>query len=460
MKIKRFFKTLMIFFTGNVLSKLVSFILLPLYTSALVPEQYGTFDLVMSFINLIAPIAFLQIWDGMFRFSFDCLDNHDKYKTINNAIMVFFVGIIVYTLLFSSISLFLKIEYFIYALIYGFIFAVQYMYSFSSRVFLKNKLFVFSGVANTLITAILNVVLIIAYKWDVKALYVSHIIGTLFQIIIMEIGLKLIKNFSFKSWEKKLVVKMIRFSFPLCIATVSYWLLSGFTKMIIYYQLGPAANGLYAVANKFASTITILITVVQYAWNEAAYLMAQDNDRTKSYELCIDLILKSVCFGSIILCLLIKIIFPYFIDSQYAAAVNIIPATIIGVAVNSVAGFLGTLFMTEKDTGYIMISTLISAGINIILGIAACFWVGLNGVVIALALAFSILMILRLIKLIKAYHIRVDWKNILLIVFLAFGICAFYLCDSILNIIICLLYSGIYLISIKKYLKPLLKLKR
>ena len=117
MKIKQFFKTLLVFFTGNVMSKLIALFLLPLYTSQLLPEQMGNYDIVMSIINLVAPIAFLQIWDGMFRFAFDYKENDSKYKIVNNSIIVSFAGIIAYLLIFSSISLFFQIDYFVYVLI-------------------------------------------------------------------------------------------------------------------------------------------------------------------------------------------------------------------------------------------------------------------------------------------------------------------------------------------------------
>ena len=71
MKIKRFIKTAFVFLTGNVLSKIISFLLLPIYTEKIDPAQFGNYDVAFTFINLIAPIAFFQIWDGMYRISFD-----------------------------------------------------------------------------------------------------------------------------------------------------------------------------------------------------------------------------------------------------------------------------------------------------------------------------------------------------------------------------------------------------
>lgn len=430
MNVKRFIKTAAIFFTGNVLSKLVSFFLLPLYTSRLSPEQYGSYDIVVSIINLIAPIAFLQIWDGVFRFAFDYETNEDKQKTINNGTFIYFCGIIFYIALFNAMSVYFEIEYSVYALLYGFFFALQYIYTFAARVYLKNKLFAVSGVINTVITAVLNIILILLFGWDVKSLYISHIVGIVIQLIIIEFSIGVIRKFKMSHIDKKLVLKMIRFSVPLCVATISYWLLSGYTKTLIHEKLSTYANGVYAVANKFASMITIAVTVFQYAWNEMAYMMANEQDRTKNYNICVDIMLKGTLWGTANICLLVKLVFPYLIDAQYSDALELIPACIIGVAFNSLAGFLGTLFMTEKKTGFILTSTLISAAINIVIGYIGCVLWGLQGAVVSLAIAFLLLLVLRIIKLIISYSVKVEVNNVLHLAVLAISVLGFALLDS------------------------------
>lgn len=429
-KIKRFINTTLVFFAGNVMSKLVSFFLLPLYTSRLLPEQYGSYDIAISLINVIAPIAFFQIWDAVFRFAFDYEKDDEKQKVINNGTFVFLCGIVFYTLLFFASTTYFKFEYKGYVLIYGLLFALQYVYTFAARVYLKNQLFVVSGVINTLVTSILNIVLILVFECDVSSLYISLIIGTIVQLIIIESSIGVARNFRASQIDKGLISKMLRFSVPLCVATISYWLLSGYTKMIIYEKLGVFANGLYAVANKFASLITILVTVFQYAWNEMAYMMSNEQDRSKTYNICIDAMLKSTLWGTAVICLAIKIVFPYFIDSQYSDALNLIPACMIGVAFNSLASFLGTLFMTEKRTSFILTSTLISSLFNVVLGYIGCKLWGLQGAIIALTASFLLLLILRIVKLVINYNVKIKINNILPLVVLIVSVLFFIYLDS------------------------------
>jgi len=458
-KLQRFVETAVVFFAGNMLSKLISFFLLPLYTSKIAPEQYGTYDLVMSFINLVAPIAFLQIWDGMFRFAFDYKKDQDKQRVISNTWCVMLAGVVVYGLMFCGLNAFFKFEYFGYILLYGFAYALHYIYTYAARVFLKNKLFVFSGLVNTLCTALLNILLIVGFGWDIKAIYVAATVGAVLQMVIIEWNVGVIRHFRPARTDKKLIVAMIKFSVPLCVATVSFWLLSGFTKVAITKNLGAAENGLYAVANRFASMITLVVSVVQFAWNETAYLMADDQNRTASYRVCIDLMMKAVCFGTAVLCLAIKVIFPWFVDAQYSEAIWLIPCTLIGVGANALAGFYGTLFMTEKKTGFILVSTLIAAGVNVALSGLVAKAYGLMGAVAVLAVSFALLMLLRLIKLCKEYDIRLKVISLTLpMAAVAASAVVFYFVESRLLLVgICVLFMLMFFASIRTFLKRFLQ---
>ena len=154
--------------------------------------------------------------------------------------------------------------------------------------------------------------------------------------------------------------------------------------------------GLYAVANRLASIVTVVLSIFQFAWNEAAYLMAHDEDRKKIYKsFVLYILLKFMCWITAMLIIFIKIIFPFYIGPQYQDAVLIIPATIIGVSANAVAAFISTLFMTEKKTSFIMKSTVIASIINVALSIFSARKFGVQGVVVTLMFSFIILLLLK-----------------------------------------------------------------
>ena len=58
---KKFIKTSIIYLIGNVLSKLIAFILIPIYTTYISPNIYGEFDLINSLISLVVPLSLGRI---------------------------------------------------------------------------------------------------------------------------------------------------------------------------------------------------------------------------------------------------------------------------------------------------------------------------------------------------------------------------------------------------------------
>ena len=129
-KIKNYIKTAFVYFVGNVFSKLIAFFLLPLYTNRLTPSVMGEFDYAVTLLSFIAPICFFQIWDAMFRFSFDYEDEVQKKKVISNAFTVTFIGMGIYSIVYFFLNRIVKFNVSMLVYIYGLMIALNYLYSF------------------------------------------------------------------------------------------------------------------------------------------------------------------------------------------------------------------------------------------------------------------------------------------------------------------------------------------
>ncbi len=432
-KLINFFRTAGLYLIGNVLSKLISFFLLPLYTSRLNPSILGEYDFVVTLMSFFAPICFFQIWDAMFRFSFDDSDVESKKCVISNSYLVCIVGVILYSAVFVVLSMVMSFQYVILVFVYGIFVSLSYQYSYLARVFMKNALFSLSGFLNCLVVAVVNIFMIVHLNCGLESLYISSILGMLVQCLVIELKIRSLRFISLKTYNKKMILKMIKFSLPLCIATISYWLLSGLTKFIIVNRLGNFENGLYTVTNKFAMFINLAVTVFQFAWNETAYMSNKDVQRGELYNVAIKYIIQFVFAASCGIMLFSRIIFPFFaVGEEYQGALVYLPITIIGVTFNSIASFAGTIFSTEKETKSIFFTTILAAGINCVLGPVLTKMAGLQGALVALAIAFGILMVARISLLRRAWTIYIGWKSYLALVLMLFTAWFITVCNNIL----------------------------
>jgi len=289
----------------------------------------------------------------------------------------------------------------------------------------------------------------------IDALYVSSIIGSIVQILIIEIREHAILSFRASYVSINNIKQMAKFSFPLCINTISYWLLSGYTKIVITNILGAESNGLYSIANKFTVLVTLLVSVFQFAWNEMIYLSANEKDNNKLYEKGISIIARLLLLGSGVFIIVIKLLFPYLVNKTYYDSFYIIPIALIGVAANSFASFTGTIFLSDKNSKLLVLTVFISAIANIFLVPLGCYSIGLIGAIGALGISYFINAFIRVFYLKNRYRIKIKFNYMYSAILLICSLLTFYLID---NILILLLFAIFYCIFSLWWLYPSLKI--
>jgi O-antigen/teichoic acid export membrane protein len=462
--LNQFLKTTGVFFIGNSLTKLISFFLLPLYTSRIEPESFGYFDLSISLLNLIIPLVYFQIWDSVYRYTFDYDTVFEKYIVISNGAVLHIISMFVYSIIFFLMTNYVDIDHKHFIYVYGLLFAMQYYYSFVTRSLQKNFLLVSTGFLNTLISLSLNVILIYFLDMGIEALYLSFIIGTSIQILFLEYKLKLLLNINIKKISIKFIKKLIFFALPLCLTTLSYWFLTGITRVIVSSNLGTYYTGLFAITNRLSSIVILTVNILQFAWFELTYSISKEKKKKHYYNYSINFIIKVVCFIGSIFLLIIKLIFPLLIDQQYQDAIFIVPITFIGVLINSYASFASTLFLAEKNSNKLVMPAITSAFINVVALFLLTPYFGLIGATFSLALAFLVNAVIITINLININNININYFS--LSAGLLTLICTtvfYYLVDdkgiNILGIILLIIASLLIFKNVFVYLLKEIKVK-
>ena len=75
---RRLIKNTGIIAVGGMATKLVQFLLLPLYTSVLPPTEYGAVDYLNTIALFCVPVASLLMDEALFRFLIDCETEEDR----------------------------------------------------------------------------------------------------------------------------------------------------------------------------------------------------------------------------------------------------------------------------------------------------------------------------------------------------------------------------------------------
>ncbi len=240
---RTFFKSAGVYFFGDALSKVIIFFMLPLYTTYISPDDYGYYDLTVTYVYFLGSILFLNIWCGTLRYMYDERDWSDKLKPVYSSLPIFSACLILYLAAFILLNHFLHVDYFPLVVVYGVFLALQAQYGSVARGFGKSVRYAVSGIAATAVTVLLNVLLIAIFKQPYWSLYAAASAGILVQIVILEYSLRLIGSFSFSHLDGKLTRRLLVFSFPLCLNAAAFWFLTSFNRVVIVSILGQMQNG-------------------------------------------------------------------------------------------------------------------------------------------------------------------------------------------------------------------------
>lgn len=416
-ELKRIMKSMVIYLLGNVSTKLVSFFLIPVYTSYLLPGEYGQYDVDINYATLISSVLFLDIWSGIMRFVYEQQEDKSKLKVIYSGMLIFLASTVLYTVVFFIAADYLNIQFAWLVYAYGLIMCFQNLYGYLARTLGHNISFAVSGFISTLVNAFMNIVLIVWVHMGYEALYISFILGVLLQCLFLETKVHLIRDTREMHIDKKIIKDLFRFSAPLCINSVCYWLLTSYNKVVINDRLDVAQNGYYAIAMKFSLALNLVASCFNLAWQELAYSKTEENDETyQFYSNATNLYFKILFIAALGLNACVAIIFPYFVDPSYYPARIVIPIYTLATVFSTLSLFLGNILGAYKQNNIIFLSTLSACIVNVIVVNLFIDDMGLQAATLAMFLGYVVNCLVRGLLLHRCCKLQFDFKQLIYMV--------------------------------------------
>jgi len=102
---KRLLTNTAVFTVGKLLSKLLVFFMIGLYTACLSEAEFGTAELITGAANLLIPLACVGISEGLFRSA--AAKTGDKEAFFTNGLVVYGVGSVIFLLLSPLLGIFI-----------------------------------------------------------------------------------------------------------------------------------------------------------------------------------------------------------------------------------------------------------------------------------------------------------------------------------------------------------------
>ena len=268
---------------GKLSTQVVSFLLLPLYTSKLSPAEYGTYDFLVTLSTFLLPIITLLMEESMFRFLIDADDLKSKKRVITATIAYTLVGTFIFTAIAGIIMGVMHYEYafvFILFIISNILLGLSNALARGTG---KIKLYSFSNFILGASTIVLNIIFIVSLKLGVSGLLWANTVANSATAIIILLKLHLPQFVSRKDFHKSTLREMLRYSVPLVPNNLSWIIISLSDRLMLTAMSGTEANGIYSIANKFPNIIYTCYGFFSTAWKESAAKILKDDNKLKYY---------------------------------------------------------------------------------------------------------------------------------------------------------------------------------
>jgi O-antigen/teichoic acid export membrane protein len=381
--IKSTIKNSFIYSLGNLSTKLVGLILIPLYTKYLSVSEYGVLAILEITTQLVIAVFGFKINAAFFRWYWD-EDYKNKQKSIfftSYTFSIFISLILIIGLLQFSKSfslLFFNNENFSYLLKLMFITAglqiISLLPSTLMRLQEKPILYSVSNMIRLLFTLIFTIYFIVYLNKKVEAIYEAQIIGIVIYFIILV--KYILRNIEIK-FELEILREMLVFSFPLIFVEISSVVFTITSRYCLKF-LGTLSDvGTFSLGFKIANSINVFVigSAMLAIW-PIIYKKMNDPDSKRFYSKIMTYFSFVIMICVLSLSLFSREIMKFLTENKdYWAAYEVIPIislTIFFSMLKSLALIGLNLTKKTKIIALIITSmTVLNIGLNLFL---VFFW--------------------------------------------------------------------------------------
>ena len=412
-------------------SKILVFLLTPLYTAVLMTAEFGVADLISTTVNLIYPVLTLAITDATLRYALD--KNCSKPAVLGNSLVITLLSVILLLACYpvmkaidSEITVQLSKYWGYFVATYGMYNLHLCLANFVKGIG-KTKLFAIQGIVQTVTVIVCNIYFLLIAKTGLQGYLLSVIIGLTVPTVLMFFAGGISKYVFPLKLDKKLMVEMLKYSIPM-IPTLLAWSINMYINKYMLIGLLPvgeglSASGIFGVANKIPSLLTAVLAIFLQAWQLSAITNVNDADESVYYTK----VYGATQAVSLVGCLLIipfsKIIASILFDMNYYSAWQHIPFLTLSAYFSSMSRFLASAFRAYKKTGQLFVSVAIGAIVNIILNIVLIQTIGVVGASVATAVSFLVTWVARMCTIQRLVQIKIHILKTVVVYILAFVGC-------------------------------------
>lgn len=402
---------------GTFCSKILVFLLLPLYTACLSAAEYSTADIITQSANLLMPLMAVGICDAVFRFTLD--RDIDRKQVLTTGLYVIFAGLIVFAAFFPLLNMIDYFEGYMWLIIvYAFAANVHSLLAQYVRACGLTAFFALQGIIATAVIIGLNILFLVVLDIGLMGYVLSVVLADAAVSFIIIAVIRKEFSLSLRRFNKDIAKRMLKFSIPLIPTTVFWWVTNVSDRYMVKGFIGDEVNGLYAAAFKIPTILILLSGIFIEAWQFSA-VTERDTESRKNHEAFFGTVFDSfqgmLYISAAGLIAFSKIFAIILFDDSYYEAWQYMPVLIAATVFSSLVTFMGSVYLVDKKSVHSFVTSMIGAIVNVLLNLLLIPTpLGANGAALATFLSYFVVFIIRAINTRK--FIRFNLHTVKLII--------------------------------------------
>lgn len=435
-KLKIAVKDSLVYSLGNVSTKIIGLVLLPIYTKELSVAQYGilgtleiTLQVLVAFFGFALHQAFVRwYWDKEYR---------DKQKSLFFTTLSFVLA----STLFMLAMLFLVADSFSTFLLGSSQYAYLLMVMVGSaamqviarvplslmRLQRKPLLFSVSNIIKLAVTLGFTVYFIVYLDRGVRGIFEAQILG--FAVFFLVIALYIKRNLWFRL-QLGILKEMLHYSYPLMISSIGGVLLTVADKYAVRFIGGMNDMGIYSLGFKIANVLKVLVmnSVLPALMPLKFKMMDQPGNRRFYSKMFTYTIFGFLFFLMGITFFSKEIVVVLAKNPSYWEAYHIIPVLCFAQLFEMMRRVANLGLIIKKKTKIISTIMLGVAALNVMLNVLFIYLFDIIGAAIATLLSQFIFFYFILRKAQQHYYIPYELKKVVMMTGLAivFSVVAYF----------------------------------
>jgi len=414
-----------VYAVGTIASRLVGFIMIPVYTRVLTPADYGIIETIIRLVDIIGLLLSLGLAEALLRHYYLAKTDEERNRLIGTVLNLNLLVVIGGILVFYPLSPWMTRLAFGHDRYTHYVAVSLAAMMIGSLIELpltlwraEGKAWRFTAISLLKLLTQLgtNIVLVVWLRWAVWGVVMSSFLNAALWSAVLGVLVRLRYGSYF---DKRWLRPVLRYGLPLVPASLSLFILNFGDRFFLTRYASTSELGLYSLAYRFAMLVSTFYGVVSLAWGPWAFRVGEMDDGGLHIRRATALVLLTFAAISSGIALMSLPAVRLMSAPSFWEAADYVPALAFGYWLFVAQAPLSVGIRLARRTEYLTMTNGFSAATCLALSFLLIPRYGVWGAVWTTVISFAVLATVIFAVAQSVYPIRHDWAAVAIAVLIA-----------------------------------------